>query len=477
MGTRLKQLLEPVKRWWLELRSWQKLIAAAALVALPVVCLWAYLAGAPQGGALEQAKPERGPSSSSYAEPYSPDAHKQGELKKSKGFALLESYAGEQERLLRDLEERLASTLTRLARVKEARVHISMPARAPFAKDTAQAKAVVVAWREEGAQLASTDINAIAALACSSVDNLVPRSLKIIDAYSNITYRMSDEGESFVPDDPEWEIKLCRERYQKEVKEILGPWKDAAAVSVACRPAPEEGNNSAAAVAQQSTTSAHRNYIVPISAAVSLTADKLPSGNRTDSVSGDYLQRFKQQWSKHIACALGIPSREVSITFISARNPRAGPTEIPKPWGLVLGMVIAGLATMALGAYLLKQRKVRLSEVKTGRHATAEASAPPPSKGAAHKTLPQAEMLSSIVKADELKPLEPERIFARLRDEHPETVAFVLGGLPRGPAWQVLQMFESNRQKDILGRMFRPEEEGTTPAGETHLAATGELAT
>jgi len=112
-------MVEPLRKGWLELRLWQKLAAAGLLAALLSAFLWTSLRGEPQAGAPVDAGQEKRLSFSANAKPHPPDAAKHGEAGKGEGFGLLESYAGEQERRLRDLEERVAATIAKHNRCQQ----------------------------------------------------------------------------------------------------------------------------------------------------------------------------------------------------------------------------------------------------------------------------------------------------------------------------------------------------------------------
>lgn len=80
---------------------------------------------------------------------------------------------------VRALEGELARTITSLARIKSARVHLVLPERQLFSRETKQpSAAIVVGVRGE---LSSGEIQAIQHLVASAVDGLTPANISIID--------------------------------------------------------------------------------------------------------------------------------------------------------------------------------------------------------------------------------------------------------------------------------------------------------
>ncbi len=97
----------------------------------------------------------------------------------------------------RALEGELARTISTISEVASARVHIAMAKDSLFAADTQQAKASVVLKLRGNRPLAAQTIAGITGLVASSVEDLRPESVVVLDTFGrSLTPRTEDENAS-----------------------------------------------------------------------------------------------------------------------------------------------------------------------------------------------------------------------------------------------------------------------------------------
>jgi flagellar M-ring protein FliF len=94
----------------------------------------------------------------------------------------------------RALETELAKTISSIAQIRTARVHIVLPEETVFVSDKEKTTASLVLDVISGGSLAQGQINGIVHLVASSVKGLSPKNITIVDTNSNVLYVYEDDG-------------------------------------------------------------------------------------------------------------------------------------------------------------------------------------------------------------------------------------------------------------------------------------------
>lgn len=127
---------------------------------------------------------------------------------------------------VRALEGELARTITSLARIKSARVHLVLPERQLFSRETKQPSAsIVVGVRGE---LSSGEIQAIQHLVASAVDGLTPANISLIDDSGTLLAAGGEAGADGVISGQSDERTLgyenrLRTRIEEMLTNVVGP--------------------------------------------------------------------------------------------------------------------------------------------------------------------------------------------------------------------------------------------------------------
>lgn len=93
----------------------------------------------------------------------------------------------------RALEGELTRTIRRLDGVEGARVHLALPERRLFESDAKPATASVVLQLSSSKKLGAKQIQGIVYLVASSVEDLEPGQVTVVDALGNVLFKTSDE--------------------------------------------------------------------------------------------------------------------------------------------------------------------------------------------------------------------------------------------------------------------------------------------
>ncbi len=104
-------------------------------------------------------------------------------LDKDQGFGV--SQFKENIQYLRALEGELAQSVASIGSVKSARVHLAVPKRAVFVRKEQEASASVIVSLQ-GSSLSEAQVNAIVHLIASSVPNLKPAAVSVVDQNGNL---------------------------------------------------------------------------------------------------------------------------------------------------------------------------------------------------------------------------------------------------------------------------------------------------
>lgn len=123
---------------------------------------------------------------------------------------------------LRALEGELSRTIAALDPVRSARVHLVLPQRELFARDTRPASASVALGLRAGKRLESGQISAIQSLVASAVPDLKMESVSIIDQNGNLLARGGESADSQAGAKAE-ELRLKQEqRLIQNIEDLVG---------------------------------------------------------------------------------------------------------------------------------------------------------------------------------------------------------------------------------------------------------------
>jgi flagellar M-ring protein FliF len=121
---------------------------------------------------------------------------------------------------VRALEGELARTISTLDPVRSARVHLVLPQRELFSRESRPSSASVALGMRPGAKLEQDQILAIQSLIASAVPQLKPENVSIIDQEGNLLARGGDENTTLASLKAE-EMRLAYERRTTEAIENL----------------------------------------------------------------------------------------------------------------------------------------------------------------------------------------------------------------------------------------------------------------
>lgn len=139
----------------------------------------------------------------------------------------------------RAVEGELERSVTAMAEVAEARVHITFPKESVFTEDQKPAKASVMVKLKPGAKLSEQNATAIAQLVSSAVEGLTPDSVSVMDMRGNLLIRPKRPGDSLALSDEvlQYKQKLEGETLAKinaVLDPIVGSDKYRASVDIDC---------------------------------------------------------------------------------------------------------------------------------------------------------------------------------------------------------------------------------------------------
>lgn len=124
---------------------------------------------------------------------------------------------------VRAIQGELTRSIQRLAAVKTARVHISIPPKKVFMEEDEPPKASVILELKVGMSPTKTEINGIANLVASAVEGLKVNQVTIVDTKGNFLHRPGDDS---APSMTSTFLELQRSieaEYEKRIEEILTP--------------------------------------------------------------------------------------------------------------------------------------------------------------------------------------------------------------------------------------------------------------
>jgi flagellar M-ring protein FliF len=123
---------------------------------------------------------------------------------------------------VRALEGELARTIGALDGVRSARVHLVLPQRELFSRESRPATASVFITIRPGAQLSREQIMSIQSLVGSAVPNLKPTSVAVIDSNGNLLARGEGDEESLLTMKAEELRRNYEQRQTRAIEDIIG---------------------------------------------------------------------------------------------------------------------------------------------------------------------------------------------------------------------------------------------------------------
>ncbi|MDX1515705.1 MAG: flagellar basal-body MS-ring/collar protein FliF [Woeseiaceae bacterium] len=121
------------------------------------------------------------------------------------------------------LEAELARTIASLGAVREARVHLAIPKQTSFVRDRKATSASVLVHLYRGRTLEADQAAAVVNLVASSIPDLQPRDVTVVDQYGTL---LSEGDDMSVGAQATSQLKYVRrleESYKKNIEELLTP--------------------------------------------------------------------------------------------------------------------------------------------------------------------------------------------------------------------------------------------------------------
>ena len=151
-------------------------------------------------------------------------------LPESGGYSLMDKDPGfgvsqfmESARYQHAIETELGRTIASLKQVEGARVHLAMPAQSAFVRDKRQASASVFLQMKSGRRLEREQISSIINLVASSIPDMDPNQVTVIDSQGRLLSSPDRDGEVA---QREQQIEIARrmeEDYAQRIESLLSP--------------------------------------------------------------------------------------------------------------------------------------------------------------------------------------------------------------------------------------------------------------
>ncbi len=123
---------------------------------------------------------------------------------------------------VRALEGELARTISSLDSVRSARVHIVIPKRELFSKETRSSSASVFLGIQSGSSLEGSQIQAIQSIVASAVPNLKSANVSVIDSDGNLLAKASGDDENLMSLKTEDLRRNYEKRLQRQIEDQIG---------------------------------------------------------------------------------------------------------------------------------------------------------------------------------------------------------------------------------------------------------------
>ncbi len=129
------------------------------------------------------------------------------------------------------LETELSRTIGSLMAVKGARVHLALPKPSAFARSREQASASVMLELHPGRQLEAGQVASIVHMVASSVPNLLPSAVTVIDQYGHLLTRDGPDSEADASSEQFAFARRVEADYVRRIEQLLAPMMGAGRVS------------------------------------------------------------------------------------------------------------------------------------------------------------------------------------------------------------------------------------------------------
>ncbi len=129
------------------------------------------------------------------------------------------------------LETELSRTISSLMAVKGARVHLALPKPSAFARSREQASASVLLELHPGRQLEAGQVASIVHMVASSVPNLLPSAVTVIDQYGHLLTRDGADSDADASSEQFSFSRRVEADYVRRIEQLLAPMMGAGRVS------------------------------------------------------------------------------------------------------------------------------------------------------------------------------------------------------------------------------------------------------
>ena len=129
------------------------------------------------------------------------------------------------------LETELSRTIGSLMAVKGARVHLALPKPSAFARNREQASASVLLELHPGRQLEAGQVASIVHMVASSVPNLLPSAVTVIDQYGHLLTKDGADSDADASAEQFAFTRRVEADYVRRIEQLLAPMMGAGRVS------------------------------------------------------------------------------------------------------------------------------------------------------------------------------------------------------------------------------------------------------
>lgn len=123
---------------------------------------------------------------------------------------------------LRALEGELARTIRTIRGVRNARVHLVLAKREPFAREQQEAKASIVLAMTSAQRMGDSEVQAIVNLVSTAVPGLKMQNISVVDSRGELLARAGRPGTDSVPQNNDEARRTIEQRLNQAVEEMLG---------------------------------------------------------------------------------------------------------------------------------------------------------------------------------------------------------------------------------------------------------------
>ena len=137
--------------------------------------------------------------------------------------AMTTSQFMEQVRYNNAMEQELAKTISQIAGIRSARVHLASPKQSVFVRDRVPTKASVIITRAPGKQVSSANVQAIISLVASSVPYLAPENVSVVDNFGTLMNEMLGEAPLGLTGAQLQQKQQMEDLYRTRLVQLLAP--------------------------------------------------------------------------------------------------------------------------------------------------------------------------------------------------------------------------------------------------------------